>query len=144
VLKKTIEYEDFNGEKVSEDFYFNLSKPELLELEVGYNGGSFSTAMKRLVDAKDTGALISEFKKLILASYGQKSEDGKRFIKSDALREEFSQTAAFNELFMALATDDKIASSFVIGILPADMAAELKKAELTQSTTVKPPPAPTQ
>lgn len=121
MLKRNISYEDFNGEKVTETFYFNLSKSELVELEYGYSDG-FSASLEAIIEAKDNKALIAEFKKLILFAYGQKSVDGKRFIKSDQLREEFEQSAAYSELFMELALDENAAATFINGIVPKDMS----------------------
>lgn len=126
MLKRNITYTDFNDVETTETFYFNLSKPELLELELSENGG-FGDTLKKIIETKDNQTLISLFKKIILSAYGQKSEDGKRFIKNDTLREEFSQTAAYNALFIELATDDKAAVAFIRGIIPADMSVELDK-----------------
>lgn len=129
MLKRNITYEDFNGDTVTEVFYFNLSKSELMELELEYKGG-FGESIQRIIEAKDNKSLIAEFKKIILLSYGIKSDDGKRFIKSDQLREEFTQTAAFNSLFMELATNENSAVTFLNGIIPKDMLAEAQKLEL--------------
>ena len=87
MLKKTITYEDFNGEEVSEDFFFHLSKAELVELELSHEGG-LSESLQRIVAAQDGKSIIAEFKNILLTSYGQKSADGKRFIKNQQLREE--------------------------------------------------------
>lgn len=133
MLKREITYEDFNGETVSEYFYFNLSKTELLELEHEYDRG-FAANIEAIVEAKSNKELVAEFKKLILLSYGKKSEDGKRFIKNDELREEFSQTAAFNELFISLATDETAAATFINGIVPKDMAQSIDEAKKTKTT----------
>lgn len=121
MLKRDVTYEDFNGLTVTETFYFNLSKTELVEMEYNYEDG-FGATLEKIVEAQDNRMLISEFKKLILMAYGEKSEDGKRFVKNDQLREDFSQTAAFNELFMELATDDKAASAFINAIVPKDIS----------------------
>ncbi len=120
MLKRGITYEDFNGETVTDIFYFNISKPELIEMEVEYAEG-FGSWIKKIIDAKDHKTLLYQFKKLVLLAYGEKSEDGKRFIKNDQLREEFSQTAAYQSLFIELATNDNAASTFLIGALPKDM-----------------------
>lgn len=133
MLKRDITYEDFNGDTITESFYFNLTRTEVIELEVGYEGG-LEAALKRIVAAENREQLVKEFKKIVLLSYGVKSEDGKRFIKSDELRAEFSQTAAFDVLFMDLATNDDSASTFVKGILPKDMAREVEKAEIASIT----------
>lgn len=117
MLKKTIKYEDYNGNEITEDFYFNLSKAEVTEMELSRTGG-LGSYIERIVAAQDTPAIIKEFKELILKAYGVKSEDGKRFIKSEELSLAFSQTEAYTELFMELATDAEAASAFVSGIIP--------------------------
>ena len=137
MLKRTVNYEDFNGNNVSEDFYFNLTKAELLELELSYDSG-FAESLQRIIDAKDNKTLVFEFKKLVLLSYGIKSEDGKRFMKSDKIREEFEQTAAYSALFMELAVDAAAASAFITGITPRDLVDQAQP----QDKPVGPPPAP--
>ncbi len=139
MLKRGITYEDFNGETVTDIFYFNISKPELIEMEVEYEEG-FGSWIKKIIDAKDHKTLLHQFKKLVLLAYGEKSEDGKRFIKNDQLREEFSQTAAYQSLFIELATDDGAASTFLIGALPKDMTGALEKSlETTPIDKINPP-----
>lgn len=128
MLKRDITYEDFNGDTVTEVFYFNLTKSELIELQVSYDGG-LEAVIQRIVKAEDLRALVSEFKKLILLSYGERTADGKRFVKNDDVREAFSQTAAYDKLFVELSTDDEAAVKFVEGIMPFDMVQEAKKAE---------------
>lgn len=139
MLKREIKYEDFDGNQTSEIFYFNLSKPELIELEVEYKQG-FGKILESIVETKDNKELIAKFKQIILMSYGKKSDDGKRFIKSDQLREEFSQSAAYNELFMELATNDNAAVIFLTGVLPKDIAAEVEKAEEVTGAHAAPAP----
>lgn len=126
MLKKTINYVDYNGTKRTEDFYFNLTKAEISEMELEIPGG-MSEMLKRITAAQDTPTLVKIFKDLILRSYGVKSDDGRRFIKSQQLKEEFSQTEAYSELFMELATNADAASAFINGIIPADIAKESKK-----------------
>ena len=125
MLKRNITYENFNGENCSGTFYFNISKPEIVELQYSEADG-FDETLKKIVKADDQGALIAIFKKLILDSFGQKSPDGERFIKNAQLREDFSQMAAFHSLFMELATNSDSASEFIIGIFPKDMEVELQ------------------
>jgi hypothetical protein len=139
MLKRVIEYEDFNGNQTSEIFYFNLSKSELIEMEVEYKQG-MGQMLQDIIDSKDEKELITKFKEIILSAYGQKSDDGKRFIKSDSLREEFSQTAAYTELFMELATNDDAAVQFLSGILPRDVVAQLNKEETEKKETKDPAP----
>ena len=124
MLKKTIKYEDYNGTQREEDFYFNLTKAELMEMEMGTTGG-LAEMIDNVVKAQDAPSIIKIFKDLVLKAYGEKSPDGKRFIKvNDAgipLSIGFSQTEAYSQLFMELATDAKAASDFVNGIIPANM-----------------------
>lgn len=120
MLKKTITFTDYNGVERTEDFYFNLNKAEVMEMEMGTTGG-FADMINGIIAAKDVPALISIFKDMILKAYGQKSPDGRRFIKSKELSEEFSQTEAYVSLYMELATDDEAAANFVNGIMPKDL-----------------------
>ena len=126
MLKKTITYTDYNGNSRTEDFYFNLTKTELMKMEMGTNGG-LSEMVKRIIAAQDQAALIQIFEDLILKAYGVKSLDGKRFEKSAQLSEAFAQTEAYDQLFMELATDADAAAQFINGIVPAEMAKELPK-----------------
>lgn len=119
MLKKTITYQDYNGNERTEDLYFNLSRAEVIEMEMGITGG-LTEMIKKIVAAQDTPAIIRVFKDLILKSYGEKSADGRRFIKSEELSNAFSQTEAYTQLFMELATDADAASKFLNGIIPAD------------------------
>lgn len=115
--KETITYTDYNGVERTEDFYFNLSKAEILEMEMGTAGG-LSEMIQSVVATQDVPSIIKIFKELVLKAYGQKSPDGKRFIKSEEISTAFSQTEAYSNLFMELATDDKKAAEFVNGIVP--------------------------
>lgn len=126
MLKKTITYVDYNDVERTEDYYFNLSKAELMEMELSIAGG-LSETIDKIIKTKDTPSLVKIFKELVLKAYGVKSPDGKRFIKSDELREEFSQTEAYSQLFMELATNAEAAAAFVNGIIPADLAKETAK-----------------
>ncbi len=121
MLKKTITYEDFDGNKRTEDFYFNLSKAEVLEMEMGVTGG-MTQMLNKIVAAQDGKRIIETFKEIILKAYGEKSPDGKRFIKSEEIATAFSQTEAYSQLFMELATDADAAAKFVNGIVPVDAA----------------------
>ena len=122
MLKKTITYIDYNGTERKEDFYFNLSKAEIMEMEMGTTGGMVEM-INKIVAAQDAPAIIDMLKKMILKAYGEKSADGMRFIKSKELSEAFSQTEAYSQLFMELATDADAASKFVNGIVPAQETA---------------------
>lgn len=124
MIKETITYTDYNGVERKEDFYFNLTKAEIMELEMSTKGG-LAEMIQRIVAAQDQPAIIKIFKDLIIKAYGVKSPDGKRFIKNSEVVEEFVQTEAFSQMFMKLATDADAAAKFVNGIVPADMAKQL-------------------
>lgn len=120
MLKKTINFVDYDGNQRSEEFYFNLNKAEILQMELSEVGG-LEQMINKVVAEQDTKKLIEIFKDLILKSYGVKSPDGKRFVKSEELSNEFSQTEAFVDLFMELAMDAKAASEFVNGVIPQSL-----------------------
>lgn len=126
MLKKTITYEDYNGQPVSEDYYFNLTKSELVELQLGTKGG-FAEMLQEIVKTGDGALIIDHFKKIILMAYGVKSDDGKRFIKSDELSRDFEQSAAYDALFIELATNAAAASQFINGIVPLSLAQEAQE-----------------
>lgn len=130
MLKKTITYTDYNGIERTEDHYFNLSKAEIMELELGTAGG-FVEMIEKIVAANDAPSIIKVFKDLILKAYGEKSADGKRFVKSEEISRAFSQTEAYSQLFMELATDSDAAAQFVNGIVPSDLSQKLEKANVT-------------
>lgn len=121
MIKKTMTYTDYEGVERTEEFNFNLSKAELLEMELGKTGG-LTKMLKKIVEAQDNAAIVKIFKDLILMSYGEKSADGKRFVKSEELSVAFSQTEAYSQLFMELATDADAAAAFVNGIMPSSMS----------------------
>lgn len=118
MLKKTFTYVDYNGVERTEDHYFNLSKAELIEMELSTTGG-LAEMINKIVAAQDAPALVKIFKEVVLKAYGQKSADGRRFIKSKEIADEFVQTEAYSQLFMELTTDADAASRFVNGIVPA-------------------------
>ena len=124
MIKETITYTDFAGNERTEDFRFNLTKAEVMELEMSTKGG-LAEMIQRIVAAQDQPAIIKIFKDLIIKAYGVKSPDGKRFIKNQEVVDEFVQTEAFSELFMELATDADAASKFVNGIVPASLAQQI-------------------
>ena len=126
MVKETITYVDYNGVERTEDFYFNFKESEVMELEMSTTGG-LAEMINRIVQAQDAPAIINIFKKLVLDAYGVKSPDGKRFIKTQALREEFEQTEAYSQLFMKWATDAEATSKFVSGIIPNKNTKALKQ-----------------
>lgn len=117
MLKKTITYTDFDGNERTEDFYFNLTKAEVAEMELSTEGG-LQKMLKKIVAEKDNKRIIEMFKEIIMKAYGEKSLDGRRFVKNQELRDSFAQTEAYSNLFMELAFDAEAAAAFVNGILP--------------------------
>lgn len=118
MLKKTITYIDYNGEKRSEDYMFNLSQAECMEMELSTNGG-MQQLIERIVSEKDNEKIVEIFKKIILKAYGIKSPDGKYFRKSTEISKDFESTEAYSVLFMELATNSDAAAEFIRGVLPA-------------------------
>lgn len=129
MLKKTITFEDFDGNERTEDFYFNLTEAELTDLELSVSGG-FGSLIDKITKTQDVPEIMKIFKQIIKLSYGVKSPDGRRFEKSDAIYNDFAQTNAFSNLYMELASDEQKASDFINGILPkklVDQVDTLKK-----------------
>ena len=117
MLKKTMTYIDYDGNERTEDFYFNLTKAECTEMELSANGG-LDKMIHNIIDEQDGKRIVEIMKEIVLKAYGKKSLDGKRFIKSQELRDEFSQTEAYSDLFIELATNAEAASAFMNGIVP--------------------------
>ena len=144
MLKKTITFHDLDGNEVTQDFWFHLSKAELLEMEISTTGG-LKDSIQRLIDKRDGEAVMKTFKDLILNSFGERSLDGLRFVKEDEngrpLYKDFVQTEAYSELFTELVTDDKAAADFFNGVLPKEvaeaMAAEEAAGNLPELKVVK-------
>lgn len=134
MLKKTITYTDYNGVERTEDFYFNLSKAEILEMELTVSGG-YSAMIQKIIDAQDFPTILALWKELVIKAYGVKSADGKQFIKNDEVREAFTQCEAYSILFMSLALDADEAGRFVNGIMPNNWDSE--KAALTAKVMAK-------
>lgn len=124
MLKQTITYKDCNDNTRTEDFWFNLSKAEIAELQFGVEGG-LGEYMRRIVSAQDIPAIIKLIKELIGKAYGMPSADGRRFVKSKELTEEFFQTEAYSQLFIEISTNAEAAAKFVSGIIPAEIAKQI-------------------
>ena len=120
MLKKSIKYVDYDGNEREEDFYFNLNKSELVKLQTSVPGG-LEQMLKTIIGSKDGNKIMEMFAKVIHLAYGEKSPDGKRFVKSEELSDAFEQTLAYDQLYMELITDADKASAFVRAILPADI-----------------------
>lgn len=120
MFKRTETYTDYNGVERTEDFYFNLTESELVEMEIGTAGGLAET-VRALIASKDVKTVIAIFKDLVFKAYGEKSPDGKRFVKSYEISKAFSETEAYNQIFMDLATNADAAAAFINGIIPAKL-----------------------
>lgn len=136
MIKKTVTYRDMNGLERTEDFYFNLTEAELAELSLGVDGG-IKALLEKIIAEKDSKQIIGYFKQIVLLAYGEKSIDGRRFVKSDEIRNGFAPTEAYSKIFMELATDADKAAEFINGILPADAAKQIAtaNAQVTAAAT---------
>lgn len=119
MLKKTITYTDYDGTERTEDFYFNLSRAEITEMELSMEGG-MRAYIQKIIAAKSQLALVTLFKEIVMKAYGKKSADGRLFMKNDTIRAEFEAHPAYSMIYMDLVTDEAKASAFVNGIIPAD------------------------
>lgn len=117
MLKETIKYTDYNGTEREEDFYFNLSRAELIDLEYSTPGG-LKELLEKIIKEKDTVKIYQMFKDIVMLAYGEKSDDGKHFVKSKDISSAFTQTEAFSELMMKFISDADFAAKFVNGIIP--------------------------
>lgn len=126
MLVKRISYTDYNGNQRSEDFYFNLNKGEIFNLQFGTEGG-LDKAIQKIIQTEDTPKIVKIFQDIILNAYGIKSDDGRRFIKSEEISTEFKQTEAYSELLMELVSDEKKAADFINALMPKDLAEEAQK-----------------
>ena len=139
MLKREITYEDFDGNPQTETFYFNLTMAEIVEYNVGFEGGLEDT-IRKIIATNNQKDLLVEFKRIILMSYGERSEDGKRFIKSEELREAFAQSAAYDALFVELASNVDSLTMFITSIVPKDVAKEIYKQDKIAGVQLPPPP----
>lgn len=121
MLTKTITYTDYNGVERTETFHFNLSQAELIEMQLGGKDGLYSNKLQKMIDNRDTAAIINTIKEFVLKSYGEKSDDGKRFIKSPEISAAFVQTEAYSQLITELLSDDAKSSEFILGIMPQSL-----------------------
>lgn len=119
MLKKVVKYVDFDSNKREETLYFNFTKAEIIKLEMSMSGGLVAHITK-IVETKDEPAMMALWEEIILGSYGEKSPDGRRFIKSPEIRKAFSETQAFSDLFMELSIDAAAATAFVNSIIPQE------------------------
>ena len=131
MLTKSITYTDYDGVERTENFMFNRTKAELAELNLTTEGG-LQAVIQKIIDSRDIPELTKWFKKIVTMSYGEKSADGRRFIKSQELTEEFLQTEAYSELFVELITDENAAAAFINGIIPKVEKSNIPAPELVK------------
>lgn len=139
MLKKTFEYEDYEGNKIKQDEYFHLSEAELTEMTLSEKGG-LDKLIQKIIDSKDTTEIIKVFKEVICKSYGELAPDGKSFRKTDEkgnpLYLNFIATPMYDQLFMELATNDEAGAAFINGIMPKKVSEEMKKTAMNNTANV--------
>lgn len=135
MLKKTITYTDYDGVERTEGFYFNLTKAEIVEMEYDIDGG-IKKMLEQITEKLDGKRIMAFVKKVILKSYGEKSPDGKRFIKSEELSRAFEQTEAYSDLFIELVTDSKKCADFINAITPEVAKADENTEEVAKTVEV--------
>lgn len=117
MFKKTITYNDYDGNERTEDFYFNLTQAEVMEMEMTTEGG-LEKMINKIIQTSDRKRIVEIFKDIIIRSYGEKSADGRRFIKNEDVKNSFKETEAYSQLFMELATNADAATEFINGVIP--------------------------
>jgi hypothetical protein len=140
VFKKVIKFEDFNGNEQTQEFYFHLSKAELLAMAA--DGNAMMARIQRIIDSKDGRAILNEFRELIKEAAGVRSEDGSRFIKTPEAKSVLMDSPAFDELLMELATDAEASAKFVRQLIPQKMQDEMHKKLREGAPNQQPTPGP--
>lgn len=112
-------YTDFDGNERTEPFYFNLTKAELAEWELSTDGG-MGKKMTEIAQSNDGPTITKAFKSIIAKAYGEKSDDGRTFMKSEEIFKRFEATQAYSDLFVELVTDVDKATAFINAIMPND------------------------
>lgn len=135
MIKKTITYTDYNGVQRTEDFYFNLSKAELMRMELGVKGG-MTEMMNRMIAAQDAPAMMEVFDELVRKAYGVKTPDGRGFIKRPEDYEAFASTEAYSELYVELITNPDACAEFFNGVVPANLAEQVKAEQAKKNLIV--------
>lgn len=134
MLKRAITYESFDGETVTEDFYFHISKAELAELELGkHKHGGMEAWLKNIIADEDGTAIVEELRKIILMSVGRKSSDGRRFVKTEEIKQDFLSSPAYEVIFMELVTNADKAAEFIAACIPSGVTPEDLKQNVFQT-----------
>lgn len=126
MYKMTETYKDYDGNERTEDFYFHVTKAEIMEMDFIEEGGLQRT-IERIMATQDRKALLDMFKRIVILAYGEKSSDGRRFMKDEQIKRNFTETEAYSNIFMKLATDSQAAGDFINNIIPDDMKEEAAK-----------------
>ena len=137
MVKKTITYTDYNGVERTEDFYFNLTKAELMEMQLSMEGG-MRAYIQRIMAAKSQLALVNLFKQILLLSYGKKSDDGRLFLKNDTIRAEFEAHPVYSQIYMELSLNEEKAAEFINSLIPADMRNQNPAMEMAATANAAP------
>lgn len=132
MYRTDVTYENFDGEQVTETCYFNLTKAEMLQLQLQYPEG-YQVYLQRLVDDNNRKAMIDEFKHILSMSYGERSADGRKFIKSEEISNAFMASEAYSELFIKLVSEEGYAEKFMSAVMPKDIVAQLPSNALPSS-----------
>ena len=127
MYKITETYTDYDDNQRTEDFYFNYSEAELADLQFSVSGG-LAGMINKIIKTNDMPKLVELFRELIQKAYGEKSNDGRRFIKSPELTKEFTETVAYSQIYMRLATDSKAAQEFINKVVPKSMKDKMQQA----------------
>lgn len=132
MLKKTLSYTNLDGEKITEDFYFNMTKAELIKLNLK-EGEGFQEYLNRIIESGDGAAIIENFEKIVRLSYGVRTADGK-FKKDPDDFDAFMATEAYSDFFLELVTDAKASSEFIKAVMPDNLVEEVEQAQKTIGT----------
>ncbi len=124
MLKKTITYTDYNDSQRTDEFYFNLSKPELIRMQLGEKGG-LDAQLQSVIKSQDGAQIMKFFEEIISTAYGIKSPDGREFTKSEELSRAFLQSSAYEQLYEELMSDESKAADFINAIIPKDKSSAI-------------------
>ena len=127
MYKITETYTDYDDNQRTEDFYFNYSEAELTDLQFSVSGG-LAGMIDKIIKTNDMPKLVELFRELIQKAYGEKYNDGRRFMKSPELTKEFTETVAYSQIYMRLATDSKAAQEFINKVVPKSMKDKMQQA----------------
>lgn len=138
---KEIKFTNFNDEEITRKYYFNLSKSDITTWNLEKNGG-FLGRLERILNTQDGAEMAVFIEELLSKSYGEKSDDGLRFMKKTdsgaSLYDQFKETNAYDVLYMELTTNEKAAADFINGVIPKEMRKQVEEAQANGSVTALP------